>query len=69
MKEGRKEGSKEGEKELRNEGREETAKKEKGKRKRKGKEGPVSMVLASSGHHQEYLPKFPELIIEFATSK
>lgn len=57
-------GSTEGEKELwMKEG-----KKQQRKRNRKGREGAVSVVFASSGHHQESPSDFPELIIEFAAS-
>lgn len=50
---------------VRNKGGEEATKKE--KQKREG--GAVSVVLASSGHHQERPSNFPELITEFAASK
>ena len=58
-------GSTEGEKEL---GMKE-GKKQQRKKNRKGREGAVSLVLASSGHRQECSSNFPELITEFAASK
>lgn len=59
------EGSTEGEDEL---GIKE-GKKQQRKKNRRGREGAVSVVLASSGHHQERPSNFPELITEFAASK